>query len=92
MSFYLNIESSKDIDELHINFSDGSSNIVTKPKSNTKEPKQVRKTQKVQRIQPKKEEFLDLDSPVESDIIEKPVIEQNNRPIKVADELQNLDI
>lgn len=40
--------------------------------------------------------FLDLDDyddvPVQSDVVQKPVIEDRERDVKVAEELQNLDI
>ena len=40
--------------------------------------------------------FLDLDAyddvPVQSDVVQKPVIDDKERDVKVAEELQNLDI
>lgn len=109
--FKLNIECSRDIDELHIVFSDGTATVVSndssdkpkkdskldKPTTTTTKPKQsiVKEEQKKQqKPQMKKEEFLDLDADfsVSQEVIEKPVIDGVERPIKVADEIQNLEI
>ena len=97
MAFKLLIECSKDIDELHINFSDGTSSVVSKE---PKEPKE-NKTEKIQKetkepILPKRknlEEYLDTDTDfsINQEVIEKPVIQDLIRPPKVTDELQNLD-
>ena len=100
MAFKLLIECSKDIDELHINFSDGTSSVVSKE---PKEPKE-NKTERIQKenkepkepILPKRknlEEYLDTDTDfsINQEVIEKPVIQDLIRPPKVTDELQNLD-
>lgn len=42
MSFRLLIECSKDIDELHINFSDGTSSIVSKDDNDYQKPKELK--------------------------------------------------
>jgi len=101
--FKLNIECSRDFDELHINFSDGSSSVITNngggttktsTKKNTSKPTKP-KTESKPKPKPK-EEFLDLDAEfgdVSQDVVSLPDISQNSdRPVKVADELQNLDI
>lgn len=48
------------------------------------------------KMQNNQDTFLDLDSyddvPVQSDVVQKPVIEDRERDVKVAEELQNLDI
>ena len=103
MAFKLLIECSKDIDELHINFSDGTSSVVSKE---PKEPKE-NKTERIQKenkepskpkepILPKRknlEEYLDTDTDfsINQEVIEKPVIQDLIRPPKVTDELQNID-
>ena len=107
--FKLNIECSKDINELHINFSDGSSIITTntdnrsdkngeKNKKQEKSEIQERKPSKsdfdesIKESKPKKEMFLDTDvdfGTIEQDIVEKPTIDDYDRPVKVAHELQN---
>lgn len=51
MGFELHITCSKDIDELHINFSDGTSSVVSKndnENQNVKEKKENRETKNVQ--------------------------------------------
>ena len=97
MAFKLLIECSKDIQFLQINFSDGTSSVVSKE---PKEPKE-NKTEKIQKetkepILPKRknlEEYLDTDTDfsINQEVIEKPVIQDLIRPPKVTDELQNLD-
>lgn len=92
MGFELHITCSKDIDKLKIDFSDGTSVVTESEPKVTESPKenpQERGTFE------RKDHFLDTDFddiPVAQDIIEKPVIEQKDRPLKVAEELQNLDI
>lgn len=54
MSFRLLIECSKDIDELHINFSDGTSSVVGKNDNdyqNVKEKKEVRENRETRNVQ-----------------------------------------
>ena len=84
--FKLLIECTKDIDEIHINFSDNTSFVKTKE---PKEPKEVKQRKR-------SEQLLDTEeytnNNIQDAIIEKPVIEDKERPVKVADELQNLDI
>lgn len=58
MSFRLLIECSKDIDELHINFSDGTSSIVSKDDTDyqkPKEPKENREPKQYPKVKPKEE-------------------------------------
>ena len=101
--FKLLIECSKDIDELHINFSDGTSTVVEKPdKKNQKESESVesidsKKSEKT--IKDNKEPRKKLDSYLDTDVDysisqevdEKPSIPDIKRPPKVSDELQNFN-
>ena len=103
MAFKLLIECSKDIDELHINFSDGTSSVVSKePKENKTEKIQKENKESNEPSKPKEpilskrknlEEYLDTDTDfsINQEVIEKPVIQDLIRPPKVTDELQNLD-
>lgn len=97
MAFKLLIECSKDIDELHINFSDGTSSVVSKePKENKTEKIQKENKESKEPILPKRknlEEYLDTDTDfsINQEVIEKPVIQDLIRPPKITDELQNLD-
>lgn len=79
--FKLLIECTKDIDKLSIDFSDGSSVIKEKPPN-----EQVKN----------KEDLLlddyDYTQTQTKQKIDKPIIEEHERPVKVASELQNLDI
>lgn len=82
--FTLNIECSKDFDELHIKFSDGTSTVTTK--NNT-----PRKPTKVE----KESSNLDTEASFDvslSSIVKKPIIEDREREVKIASELQDLDI
>ena len=97
MAFKLLIECSKDIQFLQINFSDGTSSVVSKE---PKEPKEHRENREPKEpILPKApkrknlEEYLDTDTDfsINQEVIEKPVIQDLIRPPKVTDELQNLD-
>lgn len=101
MAFKLLIECSKDIDTLHINFSDGTSVVTSnedkpeKVKDKNKEEKSTQGESKEQKEPKRKklEQYLDTDEDftVNSEIIEKPKIEDLVRPPKITDELQNLD-
>ena len=98
--FKLNIECTKDIDELHINFSDGSSVVTTVPSNDKQESKekpkqkQAKRTSNVSSKVQKQEAFLDLDADfgsVSQDVVKPPEIVREERPVKVAEELQNFD-
>jgi len=103
MSFRLLIECTKDIDELSINFSDGTSTVVGGDDNSHKKPKETQqKTKKRQESKETKQkspertdDYLDLDAEfgsVSQDIVQKPIINDVNRPVKVADELKKLDL
>ena len=95
--FKLLIECSKDIDTLSINFSDGTSVVTeskTKEHKETKEPKtkELKETKKPERKP--LDTYLDTedDYEIQQEVIQKPFIQDVQRPAKVSDELQNLDI
>ena len=98
MAFKLVIECSKDIDKLHIDFTDGTS-VVTESKVEEK-PEKINPTSRGKssstKSSKKQEKLLDTDEDYsvahESDIIQLPEIKENDRPVSVADELQNLDV
>lgn len=98
--FKLNIECTRDFDELHIVFSDGSTTVVTnKHKDNQQDniSKKERKKDNSPELKHKhqKDDLLDTDTEwggVSHDIVQKPVITERDRPVNVAEELQNLDI
>ena len=103
MAFKLLIECSKDIDKLSIDFSDGTSVIQESP-----DKPEIEKHQDIEprkrsspnpdkpKMQNNQDSLLDLgaydDVPVQTDVVQKPVIENRDRDVKVAEELQNLDI
>jgi hypothetical protein len=102
MSFRLLIECTKDIDELHINFSDGTSSVVSKdnkPKQEKSEKSENNESTKNSKYKEKEfrrplDTYLDTEddiAPIKSEKIELPVI-PDKQSFKVADELQNLDI
>ena len=86
--FKLNVECTKDIDELHINFSDGSSAVSTNIGGN-------KIKSEVQPIKASgKEQFLDLDADfggISQEVVSPPQIDREERGVKVAEELQNFD-
>lgn len=98
--FKLNIECTKDINELHITFADGSSVVTSNSSPNVaspprvpREPRETKPQEQKQAV--RKEEFLDLDADfgnVSQEVIQLPEINTASRPVKVASELQNLDI
>lgn len=96
--FKLSIECTKDISELHINFTDGTSAIVEQPdKPSSKNiPKALKKNTSERPLNPLKplSEFDDVsDVPtVQQSKVKLPDIEARSRPVKVAEELQNLDL
>ena len=103
--FRLNIECSKDFDELHIKFKDGSMFSSTPDKSNEKDSffnnKDTQEdnsngntTNKSNQKRKSLQDYLDVDAEfgcISDDIVEKPIITDEERPAKVADELQNFD-
>lgn len=98
--FKLLIECSKDISEIHINFTDGTSVVKSpdeepKPKPKPKQSKLTDNKPKQTGFDEAREELLDLnseDSITEFDKVKKPEIVNPIRKAKVATELQNLDI
>lgn len=95
--FKLNIECSKDIDELHINFSDGTSSVVTNhnldsPKGNTH--KSTEPQENNHKKSPRHAEFIDTDGDfgsISQEIVELPDVTRDQKTVKVAEEMQNLD-
>lgn len=89
--FKLLIECSKDISEIHINFTDGTS-VVKSPESLELQNSKPKKP----KFAEAREELLDLDydncSGSFSETVKKPDIVNPIRKAKVASELQNLDI
>lgn len=83
-TFELHITCSKDIEELHINFADGSS-IVKSVNTNKSEP--VKKPNNSKYL-PTDEE----DSEINQEVITPPEVPDKHNDIKVAPELQELDI
>lgn len=101
MSFELHITCSKDIDELHINFSDGTSSVVSKNDNDYQKPKE-KQTEKYTKTKPKEEKevrkpldsYLDTSDEIHEinkEKIELPVI-PDKTTVKIASELQNFDI
>ena len=97
--FELHITCSKDIDNLSINFSDGTSVVAeSKPKENKelKEPKiKEIKDKEIKKTERKSlDTYLDTedDYEIQQEVLQKPFIHDVQRPAKVSDELQNLDI
>ena len=95
--FKLVIECSKDIDNLSINFSDGTSVVTESKPKETKEIKEP-KVKEIKEIKKPERKHLDTYLDTEEDysnqqeIVHKPVIENIQRPAKVSEELQNLDL
>lgn len=99
--FKLLIECTKDISEISINFTDGTSVVKSsepeptkpdkKPKPNVPKPKEPKFSEA-------RRELLDLDDSgsnipsVKQSQVTKPEIANHDRQVKVATELQNLDI
>lgn len=91
--FKLLIECTKDISEISINFTDGTS-VVKSSESETSESKPDKKPN----FSEARRELLDWDSSntsvsnVKPSQVSKPEISDHDRQVKVATELQNLDI
>ncbi len=94
--FKLNIESTKDINELHITFSDGSSVVTSGSNSAVVGTSRVpREPKQAEKATVKHEKLLDTDADfgnVSQEVVQLPEINRSTRPVKVASELQNLDI
>lgn len=96
--FELHITCSKDIDNLAINFSDGTS-VITESSKEIKEPKikevkEVKEPRVPKEPRKKLDTYLDTEDDYEmtQEVVQKPIIQDVQRPAKVSDELQNLDI
>lgn len=93
--FKLSIECSKDISELHINFTDGTSAVVENSPVSTIPNALKKNAPKVSRND---KPFTPIDisenhvNQVNQEKVKLPDIQTISRPVKVADELQNLDI
>lgn len=92
--FKLNIECSKDISELHINFTDGTSAVVETP--NTPKKTENVRHEKNRENSVKSEAMLEPEEltvdKYNHETVKLPEIQVKNRPVNVAAELQNLDI
>lgn len=90
--FELHITCSKNIDNLAINFSDGTS-VITESSKEPKEPK-IKEVKEPKEPRRKLDTYLDTEDDYEitQDVVEKPIIQDVQRPAKVSDELQNLDL
>ena len=94
--FKLNIECTKDINELHITFADGTS-VVTSNSNHSvaSTPRVPRESKQEKQTQVRSEKTLDTDvdfGNVSQEVVSLPEINRNNKPVNVAAELQNLDI
>ncbi len=92
--FKLVIECSKDIDNLSINFSDGTSVVTESKPKELKEPKE-QKPKEIKKTERKAlDTYLDTedDYELQQEVVQKPFIQEIERPAKVSDELQNLDL
>ncbi len=101
--FKLLIECSKDIDNLSINFSDGTSvitetnqdkEIKNQQEQKTKIQKESKEVKEIKEPRRKLESYLDteMDFSIQQEVVQKPIIQEVNRPANVSDELQNLDL
>jgi len=92
--FELSIKCSKDIDELHINFSDGTSTIVEKTSKSSRpsRPKSQKKKDKVSEIKDEDVNWDDYLGEINTEIINPPNIPDiPQRDINVAKEMENAE-
>jgi hypothetical protein len=93
--FKLNIECTKDIHELHINFADGTSVVTSNSNHSVASTPRVPREQKQEKqTKVRSEKTLDTDvdfGNVSQEVVVPPDIQMQERPVKVAAELQNLD-
>lgn len=93
--FKLLIECSKDISELSINFTDGTSVVRASEPPELSENTQHKSKKSQTQFKQAKEELLDLSTDfgsLQAELVKKPEIKENTRAPRVAHELQNLDI
>lgn len=97
--FELHITCSKNIDTLAINFSDGTSVVTeSKPKELEKpketKAKEIKEHREIKEPRKKLDTYLDTedDYTIQQEVLQKPIIQDVQRPAKVTDELQNLDL
>ena len=101
MTFRLLIECTKDIDKLSIDFSDGTSMVQhtpdpdPKPKNANPRVKRPEGQRHDEESAPfRKDAFIDTDAEfgaVSQEVVSLPTISTVARPVKVAEELQNMD-
>jgi hypothetical protein len=101
MTFRLLIECSKDIDKLSIDFSDGTSMVQhtpdpdPKPKNSNPRVKRPEGASNDEESKPSRADaFIDTDAEfgtVSQEVVSLPTIPVGARPVKVAEELQNMD-
>jgi len=96
MNFELHITCTKDIDEIHINFSDGTSVIKSKEEKNNAVCDNSNLTSTISdQKNNSRETFLDTEADFDTsskEVVKPPVIERSERPVNVAAELQDLDL
>lgn len=100
MTFRLLIECTKDIDKLSIDFSDGTSMVQHTPDPDLK-PKNTNPMVRPEGERHDEESkpsradaFIDTDAEfgsVSQEVVSLPTIPVGDRPVKVAEELQNMD-
>jgi len=97
--FELNISCTKELSTLKIDFTDGTSVVEYKDRSEPKRPKKVRNdgdSEILDTVRPNQPaECLDLGedySHVSSAVVNLPEVTRRDREVKIAPELQNLDI
>lgn len=100
MTFRLLIECSKDIDKLSIDFSDGTSMVQhtpdpdPKPKNSNPRVRPEGERHGEESPPSRKNAFIDTDAEfgsVSQEVVSLPTISTADRPVKVAEELQNMD-
>lgn len=97
--FELHITCSKDIDTLAINFSDGTSVVTESKPKETEKPKEtkakeIKEHREIKEPRKKLDTYLDTEDnyTIQQEVLQKPIIQDVQRPAKVTDELQNLDL
>ena len=97
--FELHITCSKDIDTLAINFSDGTSVVTESKPKETEKPKETKAKEtkehrEIKEPRKKLDTYLDTEDDyiIQQEVLQKPIIQDVQRPAKVTDELQNLDL
>jgi len=91
--FELSIKCSKDIDELHIDFSDGSSTVVEKPKEKKVTTPKKKTSEKLikTKYQDDEVDWDEYTGGISQEVVKLPEIPKTDRNVSVSEDMKNAE-